>query len=207
MKKKLLALLFITIFSFSIISCSQAISENDTSINTPSTENTDKEVTTKPNTSDNDTLNTNDNENEIITEKANIYYYDVITDKIVYIKTSIEIKNKEVATALVNELKKSPTDDIPPSINENISLKSANLDKNSDVITLDFSSNFVKEQNLGAGSESSTLEAICNTFGDYFNVSKVIITLDGKPYSSGHIVKNEGDTFDVNLDSAVELTK
>lgn len=207
MKKKLLALLFTTIFSFSLISCSKTISENDNVDNTPIAESSDKENDKVSTPSENNDSSSTDNKNEILTESANIYYYDVVNDKIVYLSKTIEIKNKEIATALVNELKKSPTEDISPVINSNITLKSANLDNNSNTIKLDFSSNFVTEQNLGAGTESGTLTAICNTFGDYFNVSKVIITLDGKPYSSGHIIKTEGEAFDVNLDNSIELNK
>ena len=207
MKKKLLALLFTTIFSFSLISCSKTISENDNVDNTPIAESSDKENDKVSTPSENNDSSSTDNKNEILTESANIYYYDVVNDKIVYLSKTIEIKNKEIATALVNELKKSPTEDISPVINSNITLKSANLDNNSNTIKLDFSSNFVTEQNLGAGTESGTLTAICNTFGDYFNVSKVIITLDGKPYSSGHIIKAEGEAFDVDLNNSTELKK
>ena len=207
MKKKLLALLITTIFAFSLISCSKTISENDNTDNTPITESSDKENDKVSTPSEKNDSSSIDNENEILTESANIYYYDVVNDKIVYLSKTIEIKNKEVATALVNELKKSPTEDISPVISSNITLKSATLDKASDTIKLDFSSNFVIEQNLGAGTESSTLKAICNTFGDYFNVSKVIITLDGKPYSSGHIIKAEGEAFDVDLNNSTELKK
>lgn len=207
MKKKLLALLITTIFSFSLISCSKTISENDNIDNTPITENSDKENDKVSTPSENNDSSSIDNENEILTESANIYYYDVVNDKIVYLSKTIEIKNKEVATALINELKKSPTQDISPAIDSDITLKSATLDSSSNTIKLDFSSNFVIEQNLGSGPESSTLKAICNTFGNYFNVSKVIITLDGKPYSSGHIIKGEGEAFDVDLNNSTELNK
>ena len=217
MKKKLLALLFTSIFSLSLISCSKDVSKNNVLTNSPNNTPLSEDIESENqnnsnsnsnlNSSENNDLNIEEIKDEIITKNANIYYYDVVNDKIIYLQTNIEIKNKEVATALVNKLKKSPTDDIAPAINENIYLKSAKLDQANDVITLDFSSNFIEEQNLGGGTESSTLKAICNTFGDYFNVNKVIITLDGKPYSSGHIVKNEGEAFDVNLDIAEELKK
>lgn len=213
MKKKLLALLFTSIFSLSLISCSKDISKNNVLTNSPnnapSSEDIESESDNNNNlsSSENNDLNIEEIKDEVITKDANIYYYDVVNDKIIYLQTNIEITNKEVATALVNKLKKSPTSDIAPAINENISLKSAKLDQPNDVITLDFSSDFIEKQNLGGGAESSTLKAICNTFGDYFNVSKVIITLDGKPYSSGHIVKGEGEAFEVNLDIAEELKK
>lgn len=59
--------------------------------------------------------------------------------------------------------------------------------------------------NLGSGAETNTLKAICNTFGDYFNVSNVIINLDDKPYTSGHILMKDGDSFKVDTNNSIEL--
>ena len=128
-----------------------------------------------------------------------------MSDNIVYINSIIEVEGDQSANALINELKKSPNEDIQPALSSDITLNSYTIDNENSIITLDFSSNFVSAQNLGAGAESSTLAAICNTFGSYFNVENVIITLDGKPYSSGHILMTEGETFKVDLTNPVEL--
>lgn len=149
-------------------------------------------------------INNTANKDEI-KKDVNIYYYDVITDKIVYINKTITIKGKAVGTALVNALKESPNSDISPSIANEITLKSAKLDKENDTISLDFSANFISAQNLGSGAESKTLTAICNTFGDYYDINNVIITLEGKPYSSGHILMSEGEAFKVNLENTSKL--
>ncbi|WP_097032763.1 GerMN domain-containing protein [Clostridium tertium] len=209
MKKRILAILISLSIPFSIISCGAEANnnKNNTASNISNNESTitDEEDKNKD-SNQSDKYNTN-NSNEITTDDANIYYYDVVTDKIVYINKTIEIKDKAVATALVNELKKNPSEEIASALNSDISLNSAKVDSENDTIKLDFSSNFVEAQNLGSGPESSTLTAICNTFGDYFNVSKVIITLDGKPYTSGHISMKDGDTFKVDLNNTLELTK
>ena len=205
MKKRILAILISLSIPFSIISCGAEANnnKNNTASNISNNESTitDEEDKNKD-SNQSDKYDTN-NSNEITTDDANIYYYDVVTDKIVYINKTIEIKDK----ALVNELKKNPSEEIASALNSDISLNSAKVDSENDTIKLDFSSNFVEAQNLGSGPESSTLTAICNTFGDYFNVSKVIITLDGKPYTSGHISMKDGDTFKVDLNNTLELTK
>lgn len=211
MKKRILAILISLSIPFSIISCGAEANnnKNNTESNISNNENTitDKEDSNKDSTANDKTDTNSSNSNETVTDDAKIYYYDVVTDKIVYINKTIEIKDKAVATALVNELKKNPSEDISSALNSDISLNSAKVDSENDTIKLDFSSNFVESQNLGSGPESSTLTAICNTFGDYFDVTKVIITLDGKPYNSGHISMKDGDTFKVDLNNTFELTK
>lgn len=188
MKKTVLAILLSLLIPFSLISCKES-SENGKS---------------KENTANSSSVNNNvkDAEKE---EKANIYYYDAVADKIVYINTTIKVKDDDAVTSLIDELKKSPNSDISSSLSSEIKLISSNLDTEKSTITLDFSSNFVNAQNLGSGAESSTLTAICNTFGNYFNIENVIITLEEKPYSSGHILMDEGEAFKVNLNDAIEL--
>ncbi|WP_195428265.1 GerMN domain-containing protein [Clostridium sp. D46t1_190503_E9] len=206
MKKRILAILISLSIPFSMISCGAEANSNKNNTASNISNNEATLIDEEDNINDN-TQNDISNSNETITDNANIYYYDVVTDKIVYISKTIEIKDKAVATALVKELKKAPSEEIAASLNSDISLNSAEVDSTNDIIKLDFSSNFVEAQNLGSGPESSTLTAICNTFGDYFNVTQVIITLDGKPYTSGHISMKDGDIFKVNLDNTFELTK
>ncbi|MDI9215346.1 GerMN domain-containing protein [Clostridium tertium] len=209
MKKRILAILISLSIPFSMISCGAEANSNKNNTASNISNNEATLIDEEDNINDNTQSDKYDisNSNETITDNANIYYYDVVTDKIVYISKTIEIKDKAVATALVKELKKAPSEEIASALNSDISLNSAKVDSENDTIKLDFSSNFVEAQNLGSGPESSTLTAICNTFGDYFNVSKVIITLDGKPYTSGHISMKDGDIFKVNLDNTFELTK
>ena len=63
------------------------------------------------------------------------------------------------------------------------------------MVHLDFSSNFVSDLNTGSSYEALCLSSITNTIGYYYNCNKVYITLNGKPYSSGHIEKKIGEPF------------
>lgn len=200
MKKKIIAILLSLSIPFSLVSCKNSpekLNETESKPNT-STEIVDKDTSSN-------TVIDSEKEDSEKEETAKIYYYDVVTDKIVYINKVIKFKKNEIATALVNELKTSPTDEIYAPISSEINLKSAKVNKDTSTIALDFSSNFVNSNILGSSTESGIIHAVCNTFGSYFNVDNVIITLDGEPYSSGHILMDEGEAFKVNLDNSTEL--
>lgn len=63
----------------------------------------------------------------------------------------------------------------------------------------------VSEMNAGAAYETMILQCITNTLGIYYGVKKVYLTVEGKPYSSGHIEMKKGVPFIVDLKDAVEL--
>ena len=49
------------------------------------------------------------------------------------------------------------------------------------------------------------LDCIANTFSGYYYTDKVILTIDGTLYSSGHFVFGEGEFLQANADEAVLL--
>ena len=208
MKKHILAISLSLLIPFSLISCSssaEAQNKEENKVNNSTAINNDSTSSKENNSSSSETTTEKNTEEDTEKEEmAKIYFYDVISDKIVYINTNIKV-NGDASNALVEELKKSPDTEISPSLASDISLNSTNLNNENSTITLDFSSNFISSQNLGSGAESRNITAICNTFGSYYNVENVIITLDGKPYSSGHILMNPGEAFKVNLEDTVEL--
>lgn len=83
-------------------------------------------------------------------------------------------------------------------MSENTVLNDMWFDPGSDVANVDFSKEFVTEMNAGTTKESGVLMSVANTIGYYYQVQKVIITLDGEPYSSGHILMKEGEAFDTS---------
>jgi hypothetical protein len=58
--------------------------------------------------------------------------------------------------------------------------------------------------NAGSGYEAMILQCITNTLGNYYNTDQVYITIEGKPYESGHIVMKKGETFKVNYDNVIK---
>ena len=62
-----------------------------------------------------------------------------------------------------------------------------------DVMSVDFSTEYVTDMNAGSQYESMLLYAAAKTLGGYYQHSKVIITIDDKNYSSGHIAYEDGE--------------
>jgi spore germination protein GerM len=73
------------------------------------------------------------------------------------------------------------------------------------MVYVDFSKELISEMNAGAGYEAMILKSITNTLGEYYGVSKVYITVDSSPYSSGHILMEKGEYFSVDLKNSFEL--
>lgn len=210
MKKKLSSFFLCLCIPFLLISCKDASDNNDSTKKQPNTTIESNTDIKKPFTEENvtnkkeDKTSSNIPTSEIKERNVRLYYYDSNQDKIIYLDSVVEVKDKAVATAIVNALKKPINENIPPTIAKNINIKSASVNLEKDLITIDFTDNFVKEQNLGSGSESMTLKAIANTFGYNFNVNHVKITLAGKPYSSGHISYNKDEFITVSYDNCFE---
>ncbi|MCJ7690554.1 MAG: GerMN domain-containing protein, partial [Clostridiaceae bacterium] len=90
--------------------------------------------------------------------------------------------------------KQAPSKNVGRLISPNTTIKSLYLNKDN-MVYLDLSKEFTKEMNAGSGYESQILQCITNTLGDYYMVKKVYITVEGKPYSSGHIMMKKGEAF------------
>lgn len=72
------------------------------------------------------------------------------------------------------------------------------------IVYIDFSSELVTEMNAGAGYEGLILQSIANTLGIYYGADRVYITVDTKPYESGHILMEKGETLRVDLSNVAE---
>lgn len=62
----------------------------------------------------------------------------------------------------------------------------------------DFSVELINDMNAGSGIESLIVQALVNTIGGYYNVEEVSLTVDDEPYSSGHLHREEGETWPVD---------
>jgi len=115
-----------------------------------------------------------------ITEKKLSFSTNYIT-KAIFEKSFKEVPNKNVGKV----------------ISPNTKIKSLYLNVDG-MVYVDFSKEFIREMNAGSGYESQILQCITNTLGDYYMVKKVYITVEGKPYSSGHILMKKGEAFIVD---------
>lgn len=98
--------------------------------------------------------------------------------------------------ALVNDL---PKESYLPLFSSGTTIKSLSLGTDG-IVYVDFSRELVTDMNVGAGYEMLILQGIANTLGNYYGAKEIILTVDNKPYESGHISAQEGETIKVNLE-------
>jgi spore germination protein GerM len=118
--------------------------------------------------------------------------FNYITEKVLSFNTN-DITKK----AFENYFKEAPNKNVGRVISANTIIKSLYLNKDN-MVYVDFSKEFTQEMNAGSGYESQILQCITNTLGDYYMVKKVYITVEGNPYSSGHILMKKGEAFVVD---------
>ena len=88
--------------------------------------------------------------------------------------------------------------------NETTKINSLSLQEDG-IVTIDLNQSFLDDMNAGSLYESMILQSIATTFGTYYLADKVVITIDGKLYKSGHIVFTEGQSLRVNKAEAVQV--
>lgn len=66
-------------------------------------------------------------------------------------------------------------------------------------VNVDLNELFLREMNAGAYYESMILQALVNTFGTYYGSGRVLLTIDGGAYASGHIYLEDGEALRVDL--------
>lgn len=141
--------------------------------------------------------------NEPYTQPFSIYYPDA--DEKIYVeqlqltfRTGDDTK-QVLQEAISGEVTK---ESYLPLASVNTKINSLYLGENN-IVHVDFSKELVNDMNAGAGYESLILQSITNTLGNYYGVEEVLITMEGKPYESGHILMNEGETLRVNYANVV----
>lgn len=151
------------------------------------------------------TLENIEEETEVI-YNIRCYYPDFKNERVVYEDFEIQFNtNDKVEPTYTDYLKRSPNEFINSVLKDNMKVQSFSYNPKEETVVVDLSSNFVTEMNVGAGFESLIIQSVVNTVGYNFGVEKVVITLDGTLYSSGHFQLEEGDYFDVNYENVQSL--
>lgn len=133
------------------------------------------------------------------------YYPNANVDKLYFVNKQLSFKTNDI-TRLVfeNAFKDLPKDELGKVLGTNVKIRSLYLNKDHRAY-IDFSKELLSEMNAGSGYESLILKSITNTIGTYYGVDQVYLTVENKPYASGHIEMKKGEFFTVNLTNSQEL--
>lgn len=69
-------------------------------------------------------------------------------------------------------------------------------------LRLDLSQAFITERSGSKAYEEGVLRSVARTFGELYQVGKVLLTVEGKPYQSGQVSLREGETIAVEQTEA-----
>jgi hypothetical protein len=148
-------------------------------------------------------------ENDVsIQQTMKFYYPEFSKDRIVYVESKENFKtNHNIADTFENLFKTAVGDTLTPLMSQNTKINKLYINLQEFRVYIDFSKEFVNEMNAGTTLEAMILQSVTNTLGNYYNVDKVHITIDGSPYSSGHVQTSEKDNFYVDYDNTTEYKK
>ena len=146
-------------------------------------------------------------ENVALIQKINFYYPNINDDKIYYESKDISFKTNDISKQVLEVAYKDiAINNLGEAFTTNTKINSLYLN-NDKMVYIDLNNAFLKEINAGASYEKMILQSIANTFGQYYNSEKVILTIDNKLYESGHISMKKGEYIKVNFKDTVEVKK
>ncbi len=119
---------------------------------------------------------------------ATFYCLDVTNNEVEKIEIPVTLKtNDDYLSFFENEMKEAQSEDIVPLLTKNTKIQSLTFDWDAQTATIDLSKEYLEEVNVGDGIQSTILQCITNTIGNFYGVAKVKITVDSKPFKSGSI--------------------
>lgn len=137
-------------------------------------------------------------------ERLRFYYPDIDSGRIYYLEKEVTWRtNDDTAGTLETAYKKVADEALGAVLPANAAIKNLSLDEDNKV-RLDFNGAFITDMNAGSAYELMILQCVANTFGNYYSSEEVILTVDGKPYESGHIAMEEGESIPVKLEGITE---
>lgn len=138
-------------------------------------------------------------------EKIRFYYLDAQTEGFRYRETEVTWRtNDDTGKTLEDAYKETVKDALGTVFSTGTAIKSLSLDEENRV-RLDLNEAFVSEMNAGAAFEAMILQCVANTFGNYYQSNEVILTIEGKPYESGHISMKEDESIPVKLEGITDI--
>jgi len=141
----------------------------------------------------------------MLVQTARLFYPNINDNKYYYIDKEISFRTNDITRLILQEeYKNTVVNQAGAVFSKNTTINS--LYKGSDdMVYIDLNKMFLTEMNAGAGYEEMILQSIANTFGYYYALEKVILTIDGGLYESGHISKAKGEYIGVNYSFAVNI--
>ncbi len=137
-------------------------------------------------------------QNTPFVQSVRFFYPDINKSELFSVDKDISFNTNDMTNTVFETAYKQVNDKSNVKVlTENTKINSLYLNSDN-IVCIDLNKSFIAEMNAGSEYESMILQSITNTFGMYYGTDKVIITIDGNPYESGHIAMKKGEYLKVN---------
>jgi len=141
-----------------------------------------------------------------LVQSIQFFYPNIDDDRLYYKNIEISFHTNDITKMVLEKVYK---ENVPDSMNrvltKNTKINSLYLNQDNNLY-IDLNKVFLTEMSAGSGLEMMILQSIVNTFGHYYGVEKVYLTIDNELYESGHISLNKGEFLTVTpMEEAVEI--
>lgn len=136
-----------------------------------------------------------------------VVFYPRLSDlENVYVNEKIYFNTNDSIEDIIRNILRNPkSEGLIPLISEGTVINSIHLDRSSWVLNIDFSEELLSELNVGSSQETEMLKALVNTLGKLYDTDKVYISVEDRPYESGHYALREGENFKVDYEGIKEF--
>ena len=129
------------------------------------------------------------------------FYYPNEEEQMTSIQKTVSFFTNNITRLTIQEaMSENSNDGYIPLISTGTKINSMYLGDDNIAYIFDFSNDFVRDMNVGAGFEEMILQGITDTLGKYYGVKEVCLTVDGQPYESGHLQYRPGETLKVSVE-------
>ena len=133
------------------------------------------------------------------------YYPESDGETMTFVDKEVAFKTNDVTRKKIEEAYKvRPNDKVGKVLSKNTKILSLYLNKDGHVY-VDFSKELITEMNAGTAFETLIMQSLVNTIGGYYYTNEVFLTVEDKPYSTGHIQMKKGEPFIVNTKNSQEI--
>ena len=136
------------------------------------------------------------------------FYYPTLDMEVVYVERQVDFNtNWDIKNIFETYMKKPEYTGLLPLLEEGVKINSITYDKADGLIRIDFSKGLLSSMEREGFNEILGLKSIVNTIGSYYNVKKVYLSVEGKPYSSKLFTLEEDEFFNVDYTHTKEYQK
>ena len=144
--------------------------------------------------------------NEVpLIQTIRFYYPESDGKTMSYVDKKVAFHTNDVTRNKIGEVyKEVPNDTVGKVLPKKADINSLYLNKDGRLY-VDFSKELIANMNAGSAFETLIMQSIVNTIGGYYYTNEVYLTVEGKPYSTGHIQMKKGEPFLVDTENSREL--